>query len=106
MEELGSSQSGCTRKKVHKTERVGQKAWRPYAPPGAIRLDDDDEGNVRETSLRLGHPLGPQHIQSALSALRRILSKRQAHLAVLITWKNTEVLDFRHCRRTPKPSVD
>ena len=77
MEELGSSQSGCTRKRVHKTDRVGQKAWRPYAPPGAIRLDDD-EGNVRETSLRLGHPLGPQHIQSALSALRRILSKNQS----------------------------
>ena len=108
MEELGSSQSGCTRKKVHNTESVGQTAWRPYAPTGAMRLDDD-EGNVRETSIQLGHPLGPQHRQSALSALtgysaqilRRILSKRQAHLSNLITWKNTEVLDFRHCRRTP-----
>ena len=110
MEELGSSQSGCTRKKVHKTESVGQIAWRPYTPTGAMTLDgDDDEGNVREISLQLGHPLGSQHRQSALSALtgysahilRRILSKRQAHLSDLITWKNTEVLDFRHCRRTP-----
>ena len=109
MEELRSSQSGFTRKKVHKTESGGQTAWRPYAPTGAMTLDNDDVGNVRETSLHLGHPLGPQHRQSALSALtgysahilRRILSKRQAHLADLITWKNTEVLDFRHCRRTP-----
>ena len=109
MEELGSSQSGCTREKVHKTENVGQTAWRPYAPTGAMRLYDDGEGNVRETSLLLGHSLGPQHRQSALSALtgysahilRRILSKRQAHLADRITWKNTEVIDFGHCRRTP-----
>ena len=36
VEELGSSQSSCTRQKD-----VGQTAWRPYAPTGAMRLDDE-----------------------------------------------------------------
>ena len=36
VEELGSSQSGCTRQKCCQT------AWRPYAPTGARRLEDDD----------------------------------------------------------------
>ena len=28
-------------KGLHKTESVGQKMWRPYAPTDAMRLDDD-----------------------------------------------------------------
>ena len=40
VEELGSSQSG-----LHKTESVGQTAWRPFAPTAAMRhdIDDDDQ---------------------------------------------------------------
>ena len=40
MEELGSSQSG-----LHKTQSVGQTAWRPFAPTAAMRhdIDDDDQ---------------------------------------------------------------
>ena len=30
-------------KQWHKTESVGQTAWRPYAPTGTTRLDDDDD---------------------------------------------------------------
>ena len=33
----------CT-KRLHKTESVGQRAWRPYPPTGAMRLDNDDDG--------------------------------------------------------------
>ena len=27
---------------MHKTESVDQTAWRPHAPTGAMRLDDDE----------------------------------------------------------------
>ena len=30
-------------KRLHKTESIGQTAWRPYAATGAMRLDDDDD---------------------------------------------------------------
>ena len=32
--------------RLHKTESVGQTAWRPYAPTGAMRLDDDEFMNA------------------------------------------------------------
>ena len=35
---LGSSQSG-----LHKTESVGETAWRPFAPTAAMRHDIDDD---------------------------------------------------------------
>ena len=38
VEELGSSQSG-----LHKTESVGETAWRPFAPTAAMRHDIDDD---------------------------------------------------------------
>ena len=31
-------------KRFHKTQSVGQTAWRPYAPTGVIRHDDDEKG--------------------------------------------------------------
>ena len=31
-------------KRFHKTQSVGQTAWRPYAPIGVIRHDDDEKG--------------------------------------------------------------
>ena len=39
-----------------KTRRVGQTAWRPYAPTGAMRLDDDNElpASTEQHILRLG----------------------------------------------------
>ena len=30
-------------KRLHKTESVGQTAWKLYAPTSAMRLDDDDD---------------------------------------------------------------
>ena len=35
--------AGKQPKRLHKTESVGQRAWRPYVPTGAVRLDDDDD---------------------------------------------------------------
>ena len=37
VEELGSSQRG-----LHKTQSVGETAWRPFAPTAAMRDDIDD----------------------------------------------------------------
>ena len=33
--------AGKQPKWLHKTESVGQTAWRPYVPTGAMRLDDE-----------------------------------------------------------------
>ena len=37
-----SGKAGKSQKRLHKTESVGQTAWTPYAPTGAMRLDDDE----------------------------------------------------------------
>ena len=38
--------AGKQPKELHKTESVRQTAWRPYAPKGAMRLDDDEFMNA------------------------------------------------------------
>ena len=38
--ELGG-RAGKSPMRLCKTEIVGQTAWRPYAPTGAMRLDDE-----------------------------------------------------------------
>ena len=35
--------AGKKPKQLHKTEIVGQTAWRPYAPTGTLRHDDDEK---------------------------------------------------------------
>ena len=35
--------AGKQPKQLHKTESVGQTAWRPYVPTGAMRHDDDEK---------------------------------------------------------------
>ena len=41
--------AGKQPKRSHKTESAGQTAWRPYAPTGAMRLDDDDDDSSFQT---------------------------------------------------------
>ena len=48
--ELGG-RAGKQPKRLHKTESVGQTAWRPCAATGAIRLDDDDDDDLTNFSV-------------------------------------------------------